>query len=356
MNQYRPETFKAAKRIRPKPDKSIEAPARFAMRSGACPCSVAGPHWRCVWLPSSAKPLTGTFWRGSARAGEIAAKEQAALERRHSEAIARIESVIGSHAGGGAAGTGFTDGDSVAAYLHEAAAAPLLSREDEIALAKRIEAGGEDGDRARGEMARANLRLVVSIAKKYTGRLTPRAMYSLQFLDLIQQGNVGLMTAVDKFEWRRENRFSTMATLWIMDAITRPLKALSPPDDDKPSSGKSGLLISFCKNLDKFSDDPVPAKKKGVPNYDGADKDDQELTNSASNYRSRGALIEARKRTQAIAESVFSRGSFGYGLSQESDYSGASDHNIESEESRQIRQEKADGTYDDDSLMGIKEL
>jgi RNA polymerase sigma factor (sigma-70 family) len=338
------------------------------MRSGACPCSVAGPHWRCVWLPSSAKPLTGTFWRGSARAAETAAKEQVALERRHSEAIARIEGVIRSHAGGGAAGAGFTNGDSVAAYLEEAAnRAPLLSRKEEVALAKRIEAGGEDGDRARSEMAQANLRLVISIAKKHTHRLAPRSKYSMQFLDLIGEGNVGLMNAVDTFDWRRGYRFSTHATWKIRDAVTRPLK-------------KPEVPTTFFKNVDLLTTDGLPAKKKGVPTYDGADKDDQDFANNASYLRPHKALSEARNRTRAIAESVFSSSDFGYGYSQGvKDYSHSPDladrafreafaqakgfkeskkapDFEESEESKQVRQEKADGTYDDDSLMGIKEL
>src|SRR4051794_26063026 len=84
----------------------------------------------------------------------------------------------------------------------KAGRAPLLSREDEIAIAKRIKAGGHDGQVARGEMARANLLLVVKIAMKYTKRLTPRSKYDLEFLDLIQQGNIGLMAAIDKFDYQ----------------------------------------------------------------------------------------------------------------------------------------------------------
>ena len=337
MNRYSPETFEDAKRI----IREQREPRRMAMRSAACPCSRAGPHWECAWRPPSAKPLgvTGTFWRGPALEAKI--KQQVALERQFAQAVERIESVIRSHAGGGAAGAGFTDGDSVAAYLEEAAKAPLLSREDEIAIAKRIEAGGEDGDKARGEMARANLRLVVSIAKKHTNRLAPRSKYSLQFLDLIQDGNTGLMKAVAEFDWRLGNRFSTKASWEIMDAITRPLK-------------KPELPTCFYKNLDELSADPAPAKKKSVPSSE-SDKDDQEVTNRASYYsRPRGAFIEARKRAKATAEAVFSRGSFGYGLSQEDDYRDTADH-IELEETKQRRQEKADGTHDD-PLNGMEEL
>ena len=225
----------------------------------------------------------------------------------------RIEGVIRSHARGGAAGPGFTDSDSVAAYLQEAAAAPLLSREEEIAIAKRIEAGGDGWGASKGRNGPGKFAAGGLDRQEIHDQLAPRSKYSLQFLDLIQEGNVGLMTAVDKFDWRRGNRFSTYATWWIMDAITRPLK-------------KPELPISFGKNEDALSVDDVPAKKKSVPNYDGPDKDDQDFTNSASYSRPRGALVEARKRTKATAESVFSSGSFGYGLSQESDYRGAPDH------------------------------
>ncbi len=117
----------------------------------------------------------------------------------------------------------------------------LLSAEEEVQLAKEIEAGREatlfleehrenlpdedllslmqvqdTGDAARAHLIRANTRLVVSIAKKYRGR-------GLQFLDLIQEGNVGLMKAVEKYDYRRGNRFSTYATWWIRQAVTRAL-------------------------------------------------------------------------------------------------------------------------------------
>jgi RNA polymerase primary sigma factor len=98
-------------------------------------------------------------------------------------------------------------------YLAEINEVPLLSPQEEIDLALRI----ADGDMAaREHMIRANLRLVVSIAKKYTNR-------GLQFLDLIQEGNIGLMKAVEKFEYRRGYKFSTYATWWIRQAITRAI-------------------------------------------------------------------------------------------------------------------------------------
>lgn len=132
--------------------------------------------------------------------------------------------------------------DSVGLYFREMGQQQLLSAEEEVQLAKEIEAGRaaqkilntaeeeslsldemdqheltcELGEAARAHLIRANTRLVVSIAKKYRGR-------GLQFLDLIQEGNVGLMKAVEKYDYRRGNRFSTYATWWIRQAVTRAL-------------------------------------------------------------------------------------------------------------------------------------
>ncbi|WP_425148424.1 RNA polymerase sigma factor RpoD [Deinococcus sp.] len=130
--------------------------------------------------------------------------------------------------------------DPVRQYLHEIGRVSLLTLEEEISLARRIEEGeaakkelgdelaledrprrrllrqGEDGDAARQGLIEANLRLVVSIAKKYTGR-------GLGFLDLIQEGNQGLIRAVEKFEYRRRYKFSTYATWWIRQAINRAI-------------------------------------------------------------------------------------------------------------------------------------
>ena len=260
MNQYRPETFKAANRVRPKREPVEALPSwitpRFAKRSAACACLVAGPHWRCVWLPPS-KPLPSIITRRVREIAVEAAKlEQLRLEREHCGAIARIEKVIDSGFGvGGACSGPFSPiKDPVGAYLHEAAAAPLLSREEEVAIAKRIEAGGEDGQRAKDEMARANLRLVVSVAKKYTDNRGAR------FLDMIQEGNFGLTKAIDKFEWGRGYKFSTMATLWIGDAITRPLKKV-----------EEKLKTISWENLDDFAASPaegwpgVPQRKRASP-------------------------------------------------------------------------------------------
>ncbi len=105
--------------------------------------------------------------------------------------------------------------DSVQMYLREIGQYPLLNGEQEKTLAKRIVAGD---DEARGILARSNLRLVVSIAKKYVNR-SP----DLTLLDLIQEGNLGLFKAVDKFDWTKGYKFSTYATWWIRQAITRAL-------------------------------------------------------------------------------------------------------------------------------------
>lgn len=103
--------------------------------------------------------------------------------------------------------------DSIQMYLREIGKVPLLVGQEEIELAKRITKGDES---ARKKLTEANLRLVVSIAKKYMGR-------NLGLLDLIQEGNLGLFRAVEKFDWRKGYKFSTYATWWIRQAITRAL-------------------------------------------------------------------------------------------------------------------------------------
>lgn len=103
--------------------------------------------------------------------------------------------------------------DPVRMYLKEIGRVPLLSADEEIELAKRIEKGDKD---AKRRLAEANLRLVVSIAKRYVGR-------GMLFLDLIQEGNMGLIKAVEKFDFRKGFKFSTYATWWIRQAITRAI-------------------------------------------------------------------------------------------------------------------------------------
>jgi RNA polymerase primary sigma factor len=103
--------------------------------------------------------------------------------------------------------------DPVRQYLRDIGKVPLLTAAEEIDLAKRAE---KDEKRARDKLISANLRLVVSIAKKYVGR-------GMSLLDLIEEGNIGLMRAVDKYDWRRGYKFSTYATWWIRQAITRAI-------------------------------------------------------------------------------------------------------------------------------------
>ncbi len=106
--------------------------------------------------------------------------------------------------------------DPVKVYLKEIGRVPLLSPEEEIDLALKIQAGGPDGEKAKKRLSEANLRLVVSIAKRYVGR-------GMQFLDLIQEGNLGLIKAVEKFDHTKGFKFSTYATWWIRQAITRAI-------------------------------------------------------------------------------------------------------------------------------------
>jgi RNA polymerase primary sigma factor len=156
--------------------------------------------------------------------------EEEELDREEMEA--RAEQMAGSR---------LSTNDPVRQYLHEIGRVNLLTLEEEISLARRIEEGeaankrleedlgalnerdkralrriAEDGEWARQHLIEANLRLVVSIAKKYTGR-------GLSFLDLIQEGNQGLIRAVEKFEYRRRYKFSTYATWWIRQAINRAI-------------------------------------------------------------------------------------------------------------------------------------
>ena len=106
--------------------------------------------------------------------------------------------------------------DPVRMYLREIGRIRLLTADEEIELARKIAKGGAEGDRAKQKLVQANLRLVVSIAKKYVGR-------GMLFLDLIQEGNLGLIRAAEKFDHERGYKFSTYATWWIRQAITRAI-------------------------------------------------------------------------------------------------------------------------------------
>ena len=111
---------------------------------------------------------------------------------------------------------GISIDDPVRMYLKEIGKVPLLTAEEEIEIAKQMEMGGEVAEAAKKKLAEANLRLVVSIAKRYVGR-------GMLFLDLIQEGNLGLIKAVEKFDYRKGYKFSTYATWWIRQAITRAI-------------------------------------------------------------------------------------------------------------------------------------
>ena len=111
---------------------------------------------------------------------------------------------------------GITIDDPVKVYLKEIGRVPLLTPDEEVQLALDIQKGGKDGERAKQRLSEANLRLVVSIAKRYVGR-------GMQFLDLIQEGNLGLIKAVEKFDYTKGYKFSTYATWWIRQAITRAI-------------------------------------------------------------------------------------------------------------------------------------
>jgi RNA polymerase primary sigma factor len=127
--------------------------------------------------------------------------------------IEKEEEIIKKYAYGGRGGD--SSYDSIQMYLKEIGQYPLISASVEKELARKIQLGDEE---AKNLLARANLRLVVSIAKKYVGRSA-----DLTLLDLIQEGNLGLFKAVDKFDWTKGYKFSTYATWWIRQAITRAL-------------------------------------------------------------------------------------------------------------------------------------
>ena len=111
---------------------------------------------------------------------------------------------------------GISIDDPVRMYLKEIGKVPLLTAEEEIEIAKKMLEGGEEAEAAKQKLAEANLRLVVSIAKRYVGR-------GMLFLDLIQEGNLGLIKAVEKFDYTKGFKFSTYATWWIRQAITRAI-------------------------------------------------------------------------------------------------------------------------------------
>ncbi|MBO4572493.1 MAG: RNA polymerase sigma factor RpoD [Clostridia bacterium] len=151
-------------------------------------------------------------------------------------------------------------GDHVKLYLKDIGKYPLLSMEEEIELARKMSEGDED---AKQQLSQANLRLVVSIAKKYVGR-------GMQFLDLIQEGNLGLMKAVEKFDYSRGYKFSTYATWWIRQAITRAIadqaRTIRIPVHMVETIHKQARVTRML--LQELGRDPFPseiAERMGIP-------------------------------------------------------------------------------------------
>ena len=150
--------------------------------------------------------------------------------------------------------------DPVRMYLKEIGKVPLLSAEEEIELAKRMEQGDEE---AKHRLSEANLRLVVSIAKRYVGR-------GMLFLDLIQEGNLGLIKAVEKFDYRKGYKFSTYATWWIRQAITRAIadqaRTIRIPVHMVETINK--LIRVSRQLLQEYGREPLPeeiAAEMGIP-------------------------------------------------------------------------------------------
>ncbi|MBO4929250.1 MAG: sigma-70 family RNA polymerase sigma factor, partial [Clostridia bacterium] len=144
---------------------------------------------------------------------EIAVEEDDEVNDAESENFADVEEVTEDEMNEAIAVDGLAIDDPVRMYLKEIGKVDLLSPEEEIELAKRMLEGDE---KAKKRLAEANLRLVVSIAKRYVGR-------GMMFLDLIQEGNLGLIKAVEKFDYTKGYKFSTYATWWIRQAITRAI-------------------------------------------------------------------------------------------------------------------------------------
>ncbi|MBR6221001.1 MAG: RNA polymerase sigma factor RpoD [Clostridia bacterium] len=155
---------------------------------------------------------------------------------------------------------GISIDDPVRMYLKEIGKVPLLTADEEIDLAKRMEEGDED---AKHRLCEANLRLVVSIAKRYVGR-------GMLFLDLIQEGNLGLIKAVEKFDYRKGYKFSTYATWWIRQAITRAIadqaRTIRIPVHMVETINK--LIRVSRQLLQEYGREPLPeeiAEEMGIP-------------------------------------------------------------------------------------------
>ena len=155
---------------------------------------------------------------------------------------------------------GISIDDPVKMYLKEIGRVPLLSAEEEIEIAQRM---GEGDMEAKRKLTEANLRLVVSIAKRYVGR-------GMLFLDLIQEGNLGLIKAVEKFDWKKGYKFSTYATWWIRQAITRAIadqaRTIRIPVHMVETINK--LIRVTRQLLQEYGRDPLPdeiAREMGIP-------------------------------------------------------------------------------------------
>ena len=155
---------------------------------------------------------------------------------------------------------GISIDDPVRMYLKEIGKVPLLTADEEIELAKRMEEGDEE---AKKRLSEANLRLVVSIAKRYVGR-------GMLFLDLIQEGNLGLIKAVEKFDYRKGYKFSTYATWWIRQAITRAIadqaRTIRIPVHMVETINK--LIRVSRQLLQEYGREPLPeeiAEEMGIP-------------------------------------------------------------------------------------------
>jgi RNA polymerase primary sigma factor len=167
--------------------------------------------------------------------------------------------------------------DGVAQYFKDIYDIPLLKREQEAALAQRIEAGDRS---AVAEFTRANLRLVVNIAKRYNGR-------GLPLIDLIQEGNIGLMRATEKFEWRRGFKFSTYATWWVRQSILRAIA-------DKGRIVR--LPVHLRDELMKLS-----AAQQRLPNILGREATDAEL---AAELGTTSARVRALRQAARVPSSI----------------------------------------------------
>ena len=147
--------------------------------------------------------------------------------------------------------------DPVKMYLKDIGRVPLLSADDEIELARKMQDGDED---AKKKLSEANLRLVVSIAKRYVGR-------GMLFLDLIQEGNLGLMKAVEKFDYQKGFKFSTYATWWIRQAITRAIadqaRTIRIPVHMVETINKLTRVSRIL--LQKYGREPTPASTSPTP-------------------------------------------------------------------------------------------